>query len=323
MRLTKDDERARRICSLALEFMNARRPVSSSEVWHGFYPHLSADSFRRAFSRDRQALAACGVHVREHDGGSAESSWSADREISFAQGPELEAAEAAALHIACLPLLADPGFALADELRFALAKLSRAFAESPAPGAGAAAAGGGRVLSTLRSCLVEGVAARIRYTDARGSGSERLVAPWGFLGLRGTLYLVAARVDETGAAEEGGTRTYRVDRIEAAERQAGVRFVAPEGFSVEDWRRLPFQMGPAAAEAVFEVPEDAEEGLLREAGGRGSFSRGGSGAAWTVEVSSIEDAAAWAVAHGIRPVLPPELVDAWRRVLEGACGHAA
>ena len=59
MRLTKDDERARRICSLAIEFMNARAPIASSALAARYYPELSADSFRRAFSRDRALLAAC------------------------------------------------------------------------------------------------------------------------------------------------------------------------------------------------------------------------------------------------------------------------
>ena len=56
MRLTHDDERARRICSLALDFMNARSPLPTSAIAHAHYPDLREDAFRKAFSRDRAML---------------------------------------------------------------------------------------------------------------------------------------------------------------------------------------------------------------------------------------------------------------------------
>lgn len=321
MRLTRDDERARRICSLAIGFMNASSPVPSSAIARDFYPGLSADSFRRAFSRDRAALAACGVLVEETRAAGGESSWSADAG-SFAQGAELAPLEAAALDMACQPLLEDPGFPLTDELRLALAKLTRAFAEEAV--VSSAARGETRAFATLRSCLLDRRAARISYTDARGRSSERVIAPYGLFELRGERYLVAGRVGEDGRVADGGTRTYRLDRVGAAEELPGVAFDIPRDFSVDDWRRLPFQMGERSLTAVFDVPPEREDDLRRAARGQGELSRDADGRlVWTVWASSADDAASWAVAQGIRPVGPVGLVRSWRRVLEGVLADAS
>ena len=322
MRVTKDDERARRVCSLALEFMNAAAPVPSSALARRFYPGLSHESFTRAFARDRAALAACGVVVSlvRADGG--ESLWAVDERASFAGGAELGALDAAALEVACQPLLDDARFPLADDLRFALAKISRSFAEEPAAAAGERRAS--RELAALWDALLRGRAAEISYTDARGRASARTVAPYGFFSLRGVLYLVAGRLDAEGRPVEGGTRTYRVDRVQSARVVESLRVEVPADFSAGDWARLPFQMGDDAFEAAFAVPDDRAQELARAARGRGSLERDRDGAlVWTVPASSARDAASWAVAQGIRPLRPEGLVRAWRDVLEGALAHAS
>lgn len=317
MRLTHDDERARRICSLALEFMNARAPLPTSTIARAHYPGLRDDAFRKAFSRDRAMLAACGISLTEKRGADGEALWEADAESSFAQGAELAPADAAALELACRPLAEDPTFPLARELRLALAKVSRAFAETLA----VAAADGRpapRGLAALRSCLTARHAARVSYVDAAGRTSERLIAPYAFFGLRGELYLVAALLDEDGREVPGHVRTYRVDRFERVSEEPGLSFEVPADFSVEDWRRLPFQMGPAAFDGVFLVDAAHEMDVRRAAGAQGSFEPRGEGLVWTVPVSDVDAAASWAVAMGLRPLAPEPLVSAWRRVLEGA-----
>lgn len=315
MRLTRDDERARRICSLALEFMNARAPLASSEVARSFYPGLSPDSFRRAFSRDRTALAACGVMVRELPVSGGESSWAVDEEGSYAQGAELEPLEAAALDVACQPLLESSSFPLAGDLRLALAKLTRAFAEASAVSAPPRPEG--RAFRELRSCLVGGHAAQATYTDAQGTTTERTIAPYGLFELRGVRYLVAGRLDEQGLPIEGGERTYRVDRFASVRPLPSVPAPVPPDFCVEDWRRLPFQIGPSRALARFEVPAGREEDLERAAGSQGTVGQEGGRTVWSVSVSDMDAAASWAVAMGLRPVSPDELVGSWRRLLEG------
>lgn len=320
MRLTRDDERARRICSLAIGFMNAKAPVPSSDVARDFYPDLAPDSFRRAFLRDREALAACGVVIEERGSDGGESLWGAD-EGCFARGAELGALEAAALEVACQPLLGDPGFSMADELRLALAKLTRAFAE-----AGVVASPPRhepRSFTVLRSCLLAGHAASISYTDAHGVSSERLIAPYGLFELRGVRYLVAARIGEGGAPEESSERTYRLDRVSSAEERRTVSFEVPADFCVDDWRRLPFQMGDPTITARFEIPRGREQDLRRAAGVHGTFELGDDVLVWEVPASSEAAAASWAVAQGIRPLAPEGLVSAWEHVLEGVAGDAS
>lgn len=316
VRLTRDDDRARRICSLALDFMNASSPLRSSEIARAHYPGLSADSFRRAFSRDRSVLAACGVVVAERRVPGEDSLWEADHARSFARGAELSATEAAALELACRPLADDPTFPLADDLRLALAKVSRAFSETLAVGRARDLAPS-RILETLCACLTDQTAALATYVDARGRASERTLAPYGFFGLRGNLYLVAARVSDDGSTCENQTRTYRIDRFTAAKALKGTSFSIPEDFSVADWRRLPFQMGATACEARFLVDGDRLEEVRRAAGSQSSFEQVGSGAVWAVDVSDVSAAASWAVAMGIRPIAPEPLVAAWRGILEG------
>ena len=319
MRLTKDDERARRICSLALEFMNAKAPLASSEVARAFYPGLAPDSFRRAFARDRAALAACGVIVVDKPAAGSESSWSVDERRSFAQGAELEPLEAAALDVACQPLLESSSFPLAEDLRLALAKLTRAFAEASVVSAKTQPES--RAFQTLRSCLMGSRAAHVTYTNAQGVTAERTIAPYGFFELRGTRYLVAGRIDDHGGVVEGGERTYRVDRFVSASPAPDVTVDVPRDFSIEDWRRLPFQLGPTQETARFEVPAEREADLRRAAGPHGSYQTNGEKTVWSVPASSLDDAASWAVAMGIRPLSPQPLVDAWKGVLEGVTSH--
>lgn len=316
MEITRDDERARRICSLALEFMNAPSPIPSSDIARAHYPDLSPDSFRRAFARDREMLAACGVVVRDQRADSGEALWEADGERSFARGPEISPTDAAALEVSCRPLADDPSFPLAGELRFALGKLARAFSESLSVGR-AAGSGATRELGVLRRCLTERVAAEVRYVDARDIESERRIAPYAFFSLRGTLYLVAAQLGEGGLVREGSERTYRVERFSNAAPLPRCPYDIPPDFSVEDYRRLPFQMGPAVGTATFEVAPEREEALRRSTGGQGTFDKAHGAILWSVEMSDIRAAASWAVSMGIVPREPSELVGAWRSVLEG------
>lgn len=43
-RITRDDERARRIAGLLMAFSGSRRPLSSDEIRGVYYPELSSES---------------------------------------------------------------------------------------------------------------------------------------------------------------------------------------------------------------------------------------------------------------------------------------
>ena len=320
-----DDLRGERAAAIALYFTNAKAPVPTSAINDRFYADLSEDNRRKTFSRDRGLLADIGFLVREAGsrplpGGGTEKLWEADEEANFAHGVELGALEAVALDVACQPLLEDPGFMLGGALRRALAKIDRTYGnaeqaiETNAPQVDA-------VATTLQGCIEEGVAAKLRYRDAEGRESERLFAPLGTFSLREHAYAVGDMVLEGNAR-----RVLRLDRIQSIER-TDRRHDAPAGFDVNDYRKLPFQIGETLLEGVFLVPEDRAGYLRRESLGKGSFTRepsvdGGSGPlTWRVDVSSIDDAACWAVAHGIRPLEPESLAEAWARCLEGVIEH--
>lgn len=321
MRVTRDDERARRVCSLALEFMSARAPVSSSDVARGFYADLSADSFRKAFARDRAVLAACGLSVVEVGRAEGETAWGIDERRSYAEGVELSAGEAGALEIACQGLLDDPTFPLAEDLRLALAKVARAFSDVPALVASSGRHDGGALPAVARA-LVEGRGLGVTYTDALGSSSRRRLAPYGVFGLRGALYLVA---DELDGADEptGAPRTYRLDRFGEVRVLEGVPCEVPRDFSVLDWRRLPFQLGPSQRPLTLAVPEDRAEAVREASLGQGSLSREGGRVLWRVDGCDLDAAASWAVSQGLEPIDPPELVSAWERVLRGVVGDVS
>ncbi len=84
------------------------------------------------------------------------------------------------------------------------------------------------------------------------------------------------------------------------------------------YRQLPFQLGPIACEATFEVPAAETSEIERLSMGRGRFSVGENNVTWTVDASNVGDTASWAIANGLRPVAPKELVDEWSARLERA-----
>ena len=311
-----DDEQARRLLSLALEFMNSRQAVSSTRIARDIYPDLAPDSFRKAFLRDRRSLEDIGITLESERRAGGEAYWTADDTKSFAEGTGLGVEDALVIDLACQPLLGDPEFPLRDELRFALAKIDTAFGDVSYP-AGPGVIHDDKIVSTLRSCARSCHAAHMTYTDAAGRSSERTVAPYGFYGIRGSLYLVAPRV-EGGTVVDGSTRVYNVARVSGVRVVSNVTFTVPSNFSIDTYRQLPFQLGPVACEATFEVPAAEASEIERLSMGRGRFSMGEKNVTWTVDASNVGDTASWAIANGLRPVAPKELVDEWRSRLEGA-----
>lgn len=325
IQFTKDDWKAEREAAVAIFFMNAARPVPTSEIIERFYLHEtggSLDSCKKSFLREREHLAEAGFHIREagkepRPGGGSEKLWEADEEANFAQGIELDSLDAIGLDVACQPLLDDPSFMLAGPLRRALAKIDRTYGNAEqaiatnAPQVDA-------LLVEIQDCIEDGLVARVTYRGVRDEQArERFFAPLGTFSNYGHRYVVGHMVREGG---EG--RTLNLERIEAVER-TDEHYEAPADFNIEDYRKLPFQIGETQLEAEFLVPGELEDDLRRESLGKGVFERiageAGDGAqlTWRVDASNAEVAASWAVARGIRPVAPAAVVEAWKRCLEG------
>jgi proteasome accessory factor B len=105
----------------------------------------------------------------------------------------------------------------------------------------------------------------------------------------------------------------------------GTTFEVPEDFDARDWQKLPFQLGPAVCEASFAVPARRIREFSQVSQGKGTIrlpdGEATAPATWLVEVSSVEDAASWAIAEDVTPLSPPELVAAWREKLGGVISH--
>lgn len=311
---------ASRVARLAFAFMNTSRPLPQSSIKELVYPDELPATFVKQFGRDRENLARCGVVIRRIDGGD-ETAWEADEKASFASKEELSSAEALALDVACQPLLSDPSMPFRDELRFALAKVDRTFdlsiprATTPAP------TGSDAHLATIERAIAALHEVRMTYHTARGDTVERTVRPYGLFGLRGALYLVAVHADEKDAWPSSNIRNYRLDRIDGVT-ETRASYAIPNDFAVADHIMLPFQLSDPLVPASFSVPEKIELEVRHDAMGHGTFSHepvaDGMALVWRVNVGSTHDAAAWAVAEGITPLEPAELVAAWRSCLEGA-----
>ena len=315
--LSEDERRAQRACELAAFFMNALAPQPTSAVYERFYAELEPANQRKTFGRDRELLASLGVVIADAGWGDGEKLWRVDEEASFASGVELGALEAIALDVACQPLLADGGFAHGEALRHALAKIDRTFGDAD-QAVETSAPERGRAVKTLLDCAQQGNVALVTYRDAQGHQTKREFAPYGTFSCRNKGYVVGDFLEDGGAAR----RTLRLDRVAQA-RPTARAFRAPDDFCIDDYLLLPFQIGKTTCRAAFLVPGQQQEALRAASLGKGRFRRSGDNGAegnltWSVEVSSVDDAACWAVAQGIAPLSPSELVDAWRACLDSS-----
>jgi predicted DNA-binding transcriptional regulator YafY len=179
--------------------------------------------------RDLWALSAAGVPVypQAGRGGGWHLVGGARTDLSG-----LSAAEAQALF-----LLVGPAAALSDEAKGALRKLVQALPATFRADAEAAASATmvdptrwgeldrsrPEAVEVLQTAVVRRQRVRLTYTNGKRQQSERLVDPWGLVDKDEIWYLIA------GTAR--GRRTFRVDRILAAEPTAEV-FERPEGFAL-------------------------------------------------------------------------------------------
>ena len=313
--LTSDDEQARRLCALAIAFSNAESPISSQEVHAAHYADLSDDSFRRKFSRDREKLVECGLVIRQVGQDVRDALWQAD-DSSFADGSSLSSDDALMLDVLCTQLVSDPSFAWHDELRLALAKVDHAFGTLTAARLSPTRQSN-ETLKTLLSCVEHSRLAALTYVDAKGARTERTVAPYGHFGLRGNVYFVCAQVRD-GALDPNNLRTLRADRVERV-KQLAKRFEMPEDFCVDDYVVLPFQIGATSCTAQLMTTSATDADMLADLSRRSRLHDG----LHEVAVSDVTAAARWAIAAGMRPTSPEELVTEWRQLLDVAAAAKA
>lgn len=253
LRMTADDERAARVLTLAVKFFGATRPIASSTISSELYPGLDTIAFKRQFLRDRELLSTFGVVIREADGADADTLWEVDERASYIQDEGLGTKDACMLYVLCHDMAFDQAFPYRDELRMALAKISRMYRGNSIPHSDKTTPTQHKLLATLVSCMSNHHGATVTYTDARGVTSTRTLAILGSFGLRGNTYFVASRAQDDGTLVPDSVRTYRLDRFQKARELQKCQYQVPEDFSVSDYERLPFQMGDTLSTARFAI----------------------------------------------------------------------
>jgi len=187
--------------------------------------------------RDLEALSAAGIPVYPQPGRGG--GWSlvggARTDLSGLSAPEAQA----------LFLLAGPAAAVSDEAKAALRKLVRALPQAFRADAEAAASAtmidparwGERdrrrpeMAGLLQAAVVRRRKVRLTYLGRAREQSERLIDPWGLVDKDDTWYLLAGT--------ERGQRTFRVDRIIAAEPTGQPAERPPDGFTLASaWRQV-------------------------------------------------------------------------------------
>lgn len=301
-----DKTLAQTLLALAMDLMSSDTPVPVARLRERHFPELRSEAARKKLSRARETLESCGLTIRQSRVNGAVA-WSVDPNC-YPNG-RLEKNDVEVVRLLVSPLLGDGGFAHRGDLRFALMKLGASPSASNAEGL----LEDNHVLETLRHCLGSRRMVELDYEDAEGNKTHRRVAPLGLFDLRGHTYLVCSN-DGTGGAES--IRTMRADRMSHA-RRTNDAFDYPDGFDVNDYRLLPFQMGAPVAVCTFRVPEGVSSRLVEITLGEGRLYDGEDGALWDVSASNLDDAAAWAIAHGLIPKAPTGLVESWLRLLRG------
>ncbi|SEU24924.1 helix-turn-helix transcriptional regulator [Nonomuraea wenchangensis] len=217
--------------------------------------------------RDLEALSAAGIPVYPQPGRGG--GW------SLVGGARTDLTGLTAAEARALFLLLGPATTAAPALTSALRKLVRALPATFRADAEAAAravvsdpAGWGEagreppaLVRTLQDAVVAGHKVRLTYARKGSEPAERLVDPLGLVDKDGLWYLVAG----TGA----GRRTYRVDRVTAAE-PTDLPAERPDGFDLAaEWERVvgEVERRRSLVTAVVLVAE-RHAGILRDHFGR-------------------------------------------------------
>lgn len=216
--------RADRLVSI-LMMLQTRGRVTAAQVAE------ELEVSERTARRDLEALSMAGVPVYSQQGRGG--GW------RLAGGGRIDLSGFNADETRALFLLAGPRAGASPQLRSALRKLVRALPEPLR--AGAETAAGSVVVDTadwdrtrgeprrppmldvIEAATIDGVCVEISYTARGGAGTTRLVHPLGLATKGANWYLVADT--------DNGMRTFRVDRIDSAER-TDQPVERPEGFDL-------------------------------------------------------------------------------------------
>lgn len=313
-----DDLQALRLTSLMIGLSNSKKPLSTTELRDLYYPDMTEDAFAKKFQRDRKSLATCGITVRELGRTGDGALWGVDADATFAASSTLSIEDATLIEVVCMPLANDPSFPYRDELTLALAKVNRSYTTVVATRNQSEAGSFDARLAELVGALQNRHPITATYQAKSAGEKNYTLALLGSFGMRDSTYFVACNYDRSSRQLSGSPRTFRLDRFDKVKPLVSHSYQIPEDFSVSDYVRLPFQLGPTVCAARFLVPQpEGNPGLGAEAqraiASYGSLSK--DGRTWTVDVSSPEVAAAWSIDVGLVPQAPSQLTDIYKERL--------
>lgn len=328
--LNSDETMAERLATLALLFMNTHHPVDSKYILKTLYiqgedpSKKEVETAKKTFDRDRKRLASCGIHIISVALSDGANAYQVDERSSFVDSQTLSTRDAFILDMVCQPLLNDPSFPYAEDLRLALAKIDRSFQSSSTLSPqrlfkdSAPQSTFSKAAATVRSSYMSLHACHIVYTDTNGITSERDIAPFGLFGLRNSIYVVAAAVENNQINSEK-MRTFNIERIRSAQELPSLSFQIPVDFDLQDYIRLPFQIGHINCKGTFLVPDKFESDLRQIVGKAGVFYRTEQGLFLKVPISCEKSAAQWGIAWSLIPVEPASFVCIWQEMIERSC----
>ncbi|MBQ9058531.1 MAG: WYL domain-containing protein [Atopobiaceae bacterium] len=315
----EDSLRARKLTQLALQFMNTSYPLPSDRIWHDHYPeHENRKSFTKAFARDREGLASCGIYIKGKRRGSSWE-WFVDTARSFVGDASLSAADAYLLEYVCSPMIGDSHFPYAQELASALAKVNNCFGSNfPLPKREVVPFNKDdkAKLTSIQQALAQRCVCRVSYTNAQNVSSKRDLCCYGIFNLRNNTYIVAAPMLDSGCPDNTHIKTYRLSRMHSVKLDETRHYVIPDDFYTSDYIMLPFQIGSAQETARFVVDPEQAPAFERRFSRYGSFAHKDRLLIWTVDVADFAACASWAIAHCLIPLEPSCLCDMWHARLE-------
>jgi proteasome accessory factor B len=306
-------DKAERLLDLMIYLLEADCPRTRAQIrWEveGYGEADSDEAFERMFERDKDDLRTAGVPVEVRPTEEGEDGYLVDRAAYHLPPLDLEPKEIAAAALVARALMADPGFPLAGDLRYAVLKLTHGLA-----GGGLPARLEAGLLTDLLPypCSREEATAAARLHDAirrrkrvtftyrtmsSGEVRERTVDPYGLMHAKGSWYLVGR--DHLPDA----IRTFRLSRMEGPvevdpKRPRRPDFEVPEGFDVGAYGGREWEIGAPDAEGRVAFSPEIAWMVQRHVAGTGDWAwQPDGGAIWCIEAANERRLVDWLLAFG-------------------------
>lgn len=351
----RDITRAR----VAFRFLDSSTALNTDYIYDHFYKgSVTKTSLHKTLKRDRDELASEGIYLVEEQDGTAKK-WRLDEQrtrsdkilskrpaipsddellargftksdidkLKIIEEYEKNLDDAACIYATLMrALLDDPQTTNPRDLGFAIARL----ALGTGRGTGGVApqkapSEGGRHLSYFTKARYERKPIKMMYrAKADDAPIERVLKVYGLFTFQDGIYVVGSRSKKD---EADSIRTFNLERVEGEPiiLEDEPTYEIPADFSVDKYRKLPFEIGPGDSEGrsinvTFYFQRGVKESLPDRIKKRDSFKthQGGSAELTLDGVRDIDRAARWAITIGAIPLDPPELVSKWEELLEEA-----